>query len=133
MIKDRILAWIGGGASLALAAALAWVMISNGAEVRALTVANSNLANDLSQSRINAARLEGSLAAQSAAIATLAAAGAQRELRLANAMADAIAILQLCELSSLHRLIKVGEISQVLHSPAWQGYARLIAIGPAME
>jgi hypothetical protein len=46
VIKDRILAWIGGGASLALAAALAWVMISNGAEVRALTVANSNLAND---------------------------------------------------------------------------------------
>lgn len=89
MIKDRILAWIGGGASLALAAALAWVLISKGAEVRALTKANATLANDLSQSRINASRLEGALAAQSAAIATLATAGAQRELRLADAMANA--------------------------------------------
>ncbi len=89
MILDRALAWIGGGASLALAAALAWVLISKGAEVRALTKANSTLANDLSQSRINASRLEGALAAQSAAISTLAAAGAQREVRLANAMAGA--------------------------------------------
>lgn len=89
MIKDRILAWIGGGISVVLAAALAWVLISKGAEVRALTKANATLANDLSQSRINASRLEGSLAAQSAAIATLATAGAQRELRLADAMASA--------------------------------------------
>lgn len=89
MIKDRILAWIGGGISVVLAAALAWVLISKGAEVRALTKANATLANDLSQSRINASRLEGSLAAQSAAIATLAIAGAQRELRLADAMASA--------------------------------------------
>ena len=89
MIKDRILAWIGGGASLALAAALAWVTISKGAEVRALTKANAALANDLSQSRINASRLEGALASQSAQIATLAEAGAQRELRLADAMASA--------------------------------------------
>lgn len=89
MIKDRILAWIGGGISVVLAAALAWVLISKGAEVRALTKANATLANDLSQSRINASRLEGALAAQSAAIATLATAGAQRELRLADAMADA--------------------------------------------
>lgn len=89
MIKDRILAWIGGGASLALAAALAWVMISKGAEVRALTKVNATLANDLSQSRINASRLEGSLTAQTAAITTLAAAGDQRERRLADAMASA--------------------------------------------
>lgn len=89
MIKDRILAWIGGGISVVLAAVLAWVLISKGAEVRALTKANATLANDLSQSRINASRLEGALAAQSAAIATLAAAGAQRELRLADAMANA--------------------------------------------
>jgi hypothetical protein len=89
VIKDRILAWIGGGISVVLAAALAWVLISKGAEVRALTKANATLANDLSQSRINASRLEGSLAAQSAAIATLAIAGAQRELRLADAMASA--------------------------------------------
>lgn len=89
MIKDRILAWIGGGISVVLAAALAWVLISKGAEVRALTKANATLANDLSQSRINASRLEGTLAAQSAAIATLATAGAQRELRLADAMANA--------------------------------------------
>ena len=89
MIKDRILAWIGGGISVVLAAALAWVLISKGAEVRALTKANATLANDLSQSRINASRLEGALAAQSAAIATLATAGAQRELRLADAMANA--------------------------------------------
>lgn len=89
MIKDRILAWIGGGTSVVLAAALAWVLISKGAEVRALTKANATLANDLSQSRINASRLEGALAAQSAAIATLATAGAQRELRLADAMANA--------------------------------------------
>lgn len=89
MIKDRILARIGGGISVMLAAALAWVLISKGAEVRALTKANATLANDLSQSRINASRLEGALAAQSAAIATLATAGAQRELRLADAMANA--------------------------------------------
>lgn len=89
MIKDRILAWIGGGISVMLAAALAWVLISKGAEVRALTKANATLANDLSQSRINASRLKGALAAQSAAIATLATAGAQRELRLADAMANA--------------------------------------------
>jgi hypothetical protein len=89
VIKDRILAWIGGGISVVLAAALAWVLISKGAEVRALTKANATLANDLSQSRINASRLEGALAAQSAAIATLATAGAQRELRLADAMANA--------------------------------------------
>lgn len=89
MIKDRILAWAGGAASLALAVALAWVLISNGAEVRALTRANSQLANDLSQSQINASRLEGALAAQSAAVSSLATAGAQRELRLGDAMASA--------------------------------------------
>ena len=64
-------------------------MISKGAEVRTLTNANSTLADKLSQSRINASRLEGALAAQSAAIATLATAGAQRELILADAMASA--------------------------------------------
>jgi hypothetical protein len=89
VIGTKIMAWIGGAASLGLAAALAYVIISKGAEVRALTLANSNLANDLSQSRINASRLEGALAAQSAAIGTLAAAGAQREARLADVLATA--------------------------------------------
>ena len=89
MIKDRILAWIGGGTSLVLAAALAWVWINKSAEVRALTLANSNLANDLSQCRINSSRLEGGISAQSAAIATLAAAGATHEARLADAMVNA--------------------------------------------
>lgn len=89
MIGARLLAWIGGGASLALAAALAFVLISKGAEVRALTKANATLANDLSQSRINASRLEGALAAQSAAISALATAGAQRSARLADALAGA--------------------------------------------
>jgi len=89
-IGAKLLAWIGGAASLGLAAALAYVMISKGAEVRSLTKANSNLANDLSQSRINASRLEGAVAAQSAAIDALAVAGAQRDARLADALTTAM-------------------------------------------
>jgi len=85
-LGSKLMAWIGGAASLGLAAALAFVWISKGAEVRALTVANSNLANDLSQSRLNASRLEGAVAIQSAAIDRLAAAGELREARLANAL-----------------------------------------------
>jgi len=89
LIKDRILAVIGGGASIALAAALAWVIITKGAAVDALTRANATLAADLAQSQINAARLEGGLAAQAAAIRAAQAAGAQRDARLGNAMAAA--------------------------------------------
>lgn len=47
MIRDRILAWIGGGTSVVLAAALAFVWITKGAEVRALKDANGKLAHRL--------------------------------------------------------------------------------------
>lgn len=89
MIKDKLLAWIGGAASLGLAAALAFVWITKGAEVRALTLANSNLANDLSQCRINNSRLEGALSAQNARIWQQEAQGERRLAKLADVMSDA--------------------------------------------
>lgn len=109
MIKDRFLAWIGGALSIGLAAALAWALITKRAEVHALTIANATLASDLSQARVNASRLEGSLAAQSAAIATLATAGAQRELRLADAMASA-AITSSAARSASERILAVKPV-----------------------
>jgi len=89
LLTSRLAGPIAAGLSLILSLSLAFVWITKSAEVRVLTKANSTLSSDLAQSRLNASRLEGSLATQSAAIATLAAAGAQRELRLADAISIA--------------------------------------------
>jgi len=93
MLKDKLLAWIGGGASLALAAALAFIWITKAAEIGSLQRSTERLTNrvellssDLTQCRPNGRSLEQAISSQSAAVAALAAAGEQRAIRLASSM-----------------------------------------------
>lgn len=95
-LKDRVLAMIGGGLSILLAAALAYVWITSGATIREvrgqLTTAQSDLKaarDDLTQCRANRITLEEATRRQNEAVqlATATMAGRLKTLESAVALA----------------------------------------------
>jgi len=99
-LKDRVLAMIGGGLSILLAAALAYVWITSGATIREvrgqLTTAQADLKaarDDLTQCRSNRITLEDAARRQSEAVDKAKAESAVRiaELQRATARAEASA------------------------------------------
>lgn len=99
-LKDRVLAMIGGGISIILAAALAYVWITSGATIREvrgqLTTAQTDLKaarDDLTQCRSNRITLEEATRRQSEAVDKAKAESAGRivELQRATARAEASA------------------------------------------
>ena len=95
-LKDRVLAMIGGGLSILLAAALAYVWITSGATIREvrgqLTTAQADLKaarDDLTQCRANRITLEDATRRQNEAVrlATATMAGRLKALEGAVALA----------------------------------------------
>lgn len=88
-IGDKILAYIGGGAALALALTLTYVWVADAARLSVVQHALDQTTADLGASRENAAKLQGGLGECNAGIDRLKLAGLEATQKANAALAEA--------------------------------------------